>query len=249
MLQSKPLGEKISVSDRNAILWQNARDNDWCLECPEIRGTNIVGLIGVIANSFTYLYSYAGEKFYKAVVASTRKSGTVDYIPIIVSERLLDDEFLNNSFFRKVEISGEYRSRNEWDEKGKSHLALFVFVKSICEVVDEYVEENLVFLHGNICKKPIIRQTPFGRTITDFLIAVNRKNKKSDYIPCIAWGRTAKFLSECEVGDEIKLIGRMMSREYTKAISEDDYENRIAYEVSTVLVKLMPNNNRYQEEE
>ena len=97
---------------------------------------------------------------------------------------------------------------------------------------EEYTKPNQIFLDGFICKKPVYRMTPLGREIADILLAVNRAYGKSDYIPCICWGRNARYAGSLEVGGHIQLWGRIQSRQYQKRVSEDEVVNRVAYEIS-----------------
>ena len=117
-------------------------------------------------------------------------------------------------------------------------MILTVFAKDI-KYLSEQDEENSsekvsneVTLIGYICKKPIYRQTPFGREISDILLAVNRAYNKSDYIPAIAWGRNARFCQNIEVGTKVKITGRVQSRNYEKKFEDGTTQTRTAYEVS-----------------
>lgn len=164
-------------------------------------------------------------------ISVDRLSDSTDIIPVMVSERLLDisDDYKG----MKVSITGQFRSYNRHEEK-KNKLVLSVFAREI-EFVDDIEESartNQIFLDGFICKAPIYRKTPLGREIADLLLAVNRPYGKSDYIPCICWGRNARFASTFDVGSRCAIWGRIQSREYMKKISEDQLERRIAYEVS-----------------
>ena len=160
-----------------------------------------------------------------------RLSDSTDIIPLMVSERLMDIE----QDFRgvKVMVTGQFRSYNRHEEK-KNRLILSVFAREV-ELVDEIEESaksNQIYLDGFICKEPIYRKTPLGREIADLLIAVNRPYGKSDYIPCICWGRNARFASNFTVGARCAIWGRIQSREYMKKISEEEVVRRVAYEVS-----------------
>ena len=164
-------------------------------------------------------------------VAVSRLSDSVDYIPLMVSERLVD--VTQNYIGETILVNGQFRSYNRHEEK-KNRLVLSVFVRE-WEFVDdiEYeVKSNQIYLDGYICKEPIYRKTPLGREIADLLVAVNRSYGKSDYIPCICWGRNARYASGFEVGSHVEVFGRIQSREYLKKIGEDETERRIAYEVS-----------------
>lgn len=160
-----------------------------------------------------------------------RLSNSEDRIPLMVSERLID---VSQDYIGEfIMVSGQFRSYNRHDEQ-KNRLVLSVFVREV-----EFIEEELdgaktnnIFLDGYICKLPVYRKTPLGREIADLLLAVNRPYGKSDYIPCICWGRNARFASTFEVGEHVQVIGRIQSREYIKKLSETETEKRIAYEVS-----------------
>lgn len=188
---------------------------------------NRVELIGEIASGFEYSHEVFGEKFYTTYINSYRQNGTADTIPFMVSDRMIKIEDLSGLC---VKICGQFRSYNKHID-GKSKLQLSVFVSSI-EEVEESTDLNFVELNGYICKKPIYRETPLGREICDIVLAVNRPYDKSDYIPCICWGRNAHYVSSMEVGTKIKVTGRAQSRVYQKSISETEFELKTAYEVS-----------------
>jgi hypothetical protein len=192
---------------------------------------NRVSMTGEIVSGFRFSHEVFGEGFYLVDVSVDRLSKLQDIIPLMVSERLVDvTEDLTG---RLVEVSGQFRSYNR-HEGTRNRLMLSIFVREL-----EFVEENLdagrtnqIFLDGYICKEPIYRKTPLGREIADLLIAVNRPYGKSDYIPCIAWGRNARYAASFEVGGHIQVLGRVQSREYLKKINEEETEKHIAYEVS-----------------
>ena len=197
---------------------------------------------GRIEAEFDYSHEVLWEKFYWTRVRVERLSGTEDFVPIVVSDLLIGRERLKRSLKGKwVEVAGQFRSYNRLGEDGRKHLDLFLFVRAINIYDEEYeVEEvknaNLIYLEGYLCKPPVFRKTHLGRQITDLLIAVNRPYRKSDYIPCIAWGRVAQWASELEVGNRVKLYGRVQSREYFKRFSKDTEvgEYRDAYEISVM---------------
>ena len=196
--------------------------------------TNTVALVGKVSTDFQYSHEVFGEGFYKFEIAIERTSNYVDYIPVMISERLVDvKKDLTGTY---VYVSGSYRSFN-LHEDNKSRLVLTVFAHEIETDVD-YELTNNVMLTGYVCKAPVYRKTPLGREITDLVLAVNRAYGKSDYIPCVCWGRTARFASTFEVGTEVKLCGRIQSRAYQKQISETEVEDRIAYEVSVSKVEI-----------
>lgn len=193
--------------------------------------TNSVSITGEIITPLTLSHRVFGEAFYMAEIAVNRLSEQVDIVPIMVSERLIDVEA--NYLGATVMVQGQFRSYNH-HEGMKKRLVLSVFVQEIqfVEGESDYTKTNQIFLEGYICKAPIYRKTPLGREIADLLLAVNRPYGKSDYIPCIAWGRNARYASGFEVGARVKIWGRVQSREYTKKLSETECEKRIAYEVS-----------------
>ena len=160
-----------------------------------------------------------------------RLSDSEDRIPVMVSERLLD--ITQDYVGEYIEIQGQFRSYNRHEEK-HNRLVLSVFARELrfIDEDEEFLPTNQIFLDGYICKAPVYRKTPLGREIADLLLAVNRPYGKSDYIPCIAWGRNARFASGFEVGTRVRVWGRVQSREYTKKLSETECEKRVAYEVS-----------------
>lgn len=192
---------------------------------------NKVTVIGEVATDFTYSHEVYGEGFYVTELKVNRLSSQADLIPLLVSERLMD--VTRDYKGVTIEASGQFRSYNR-HEGVKNRLVLSVFVREVnfLESFTDYTKTNQIFLDGYICKSPIYRKTPLGREIADLLVAVNRPYGKSDYIPCIAWGRNARFASNFEVGNRIQLWGRVQSREYTKKIDDETSEKRIAYEVS-----------------
>ena len=191
---------------------------------------NSVELVGTIVGEPKYNHEVLGEKFYKGYIGVCRKSNYVDNIPFIVSSRLVDVGTLKIGMC--IRVYGEYHSYNRKVlECEKSKLDLFVFCSEIDEVKNTH-EINDILLNGYICKEPIYRETPLGRQVCDLLIAINGTYGKSQYIPCICWGRNALYSSSLKVGTKIKLKGRIQSREYNKKLDEEMNEKRIAYEVS-----------------
>jgi len=201
---------------------------------------NYLTLVGKVTGEKKFSHEIYGEKFYVFNLEIARLSGNADIIPITVSERIITDEMLMQG--KQLLVKGQFRSYNSYDNE-KNRLILTVFAKDVVEVEENNEEEenemtkkdtvtNEVVLVGYICKKPIYRQTPFGREIADVLLAVNRAYNKSDYIPTIAWGRTARFCQNLEVGTKVKLVGRVQSRMYEKKHEDGTVENRVAYEVS-----------------
>lgn len=206
-------------------------------------------LVGKIVSEKSYSHEIYGEKFYVFNLEVVRLSSTVDIIPITISERLLTD--LDIEIGKHVTIEGQFRSYNNYENE-RNRLVLTVFAKEIRETenADEDKKEvtNEVVLVGYICKKPIYRQTPFDREIADILLAVNRAYNKSDYIPSIAWGRNARFCQNLEVGTEVKISGRVQSRNYEKKLADGSTETRIAYEVSIASMEVVDEENKEQEE-
>ena len=192
---------------------------------------NQVTIIGEVASGFTFSHEVFGEGFYMVDVLVKRLSNSDDRIPLMISERLID---VNQDYTGEyIMVTGQFRSYNQHEEK-KNKLVLSVFVREVSFVEEELdgAKTNTILLEGYICKRPIYRKTPLGREIADLLLAVNRPYGKSDYIPCICWGRNARFASGFEVGEHVQVLGRIQSREYVKKLSETETEKRIAYEVS-----------------
>ncbi|MGN0513630.1 MAG: single-stranded DNA-binding protein [Lachnospiraceae bacterium] len=200
---------------------------------------NRVSIVGEIVSGFRYSHEVFGESFYLVDVSVNRLSNMADIIPLMVSERLVDVTADYTGMI--IEAAGQFRSYNR-HEGEKNRLVLSIFVREL-EFLDEEVKDqsktNQIFLDGYICKVPVYRKTPLGREIADILIAVNRPYGKSDYIPCIVWGRNARFATSFEVGGHIQVWGRVQSREYTKKINEEESEKRIAYEVSVSKIEMI----------
>ena len=197
----------------------------------KVMENNRVTVIGTIVSDFTFSHAVFGEGFYLVDLSVNRLSEQADVIPLMVSERLMD--VTRDYRGCTIEADGQFRSYNR-HEGVKNRLVLSVFVREVQFLEDftDYTKTNQIFLDGYICKEPIYRKTPLGREIADLLVAVNRPYGKSDYIPCIAWGRNARFASGFSVGTRIQIWGRVQSREYTKKLSETECEKRTAYEVS-----------------
>lgn len=199
---------------------------------------NQVTIMGTIVSGFTYSHEIFGEGFYMTGVKVERLSESADMIPMMISERLVD--VTKDYTGENVVVSGQFRSYNRHEER-KNRLVLSVFAREL-EFVDQIAESaktNQIFLDGYICKEPIYRKTPLGREIADLLLAVNRPYGKSDYIPCICWGRNARYASNFQVGSRCLVWGRIQSREYMKKISEEEMERRVAYEVSVSKLELV----------
>lgn len=208
----------------------------------ERNGNNQVILCGEITSPFKFSHKMYGEGFYTAVLAAERLSKQKDLVPIMVPERLIDVEKDWTGKF--VKVLGQFRSYHKHDTT-KNRLVLTVFVREFEELEDAGtampVYENWISLNGFICKSPAYRRTPFGREIADILLAVNRAYGNSDYIPCITWGRNARYSGELEVGTRLQVEGRIQSREYQKRISDDEFETRTAYEVSITSMEVLKN--------
>ena len=198
---------------------------------------NHIIMVGKVTSDKRFSHEIYGEKFYIFDLSVPRLSGNSDIIPITISERLMVNGEL--PIGTKITVEGQFRSYNSYGE-GKNKLVLTVFAKNVTLLEDQESEvearkdfiSNEVTLIGYICKKPVYRQTPFGREIADLLLAVNRPYGKSDYIPCICWGRNARFCQNIEVGTQVKIIGRVQSRQYEKKHEDGTVENKVAYEVS-----------------
>lgn len=190
---------------------------------------NSVGIIGLVKSEPKFSHEVYGEGFYIFDVAVERLSENADILPVTISERLIDTSLLVIDTI--VKVNGQLRSYNNYSDK-KNRLVLTIFARDV-EIVDEKDDKNpnQIYLNGFICKHPIYRTTPFGREIADILVAVNRAYNKSDYIPCISWGRNARFAGNLKVGDNIKIWGRIQSRKYQKKVG-DMVEEKTAYEVS-----------------
>jgi len=196
----------------------------------EYNGNNQATIIGTVEDELAFSHQVYGEKFYIFTLKVPRLSGTHDLIKVLASERLLDDCSCSRGDF--IEIDGQFRSYNSSDS-ATNRLILTVFAKDIRPADEsESKNPNALFLDGFICKEPIYRTTPFGREITDMLLAVNRTYNKSDYIPIIAWGRNARYCKNFEVGAHVRVYGRIQSRTYQKKLSEEEVITKTAYEVS-----------------
>lgn len=191
---------------------------------------NNITISGKIVSDLELSHEVYNEKFYKFYIKSERLSNQEDILPVIISERMINlDELEEN---KNIRIDGQFRSYNEQRENGNK-LVLSIFVKGIDFIPDDdSLTQNDANFIGYVCKNPIYRKTPLGREIADVLIAVNRTYKKSDYIPCILWGRNAKYCENLEVGTKVKVNGRIQSRNYEKKLDENNIIKKTAYEVS-----------------
>ena len=216
---------------------------------------NYLTLVGKVTGEKKFSHEIYGEKFYSFNILIPRLSGNADIIPITVSERLINDDMLREG--KKLLVKGQFRSYNSYENE-KNKLILTVFAKDVMEVEENEEESeivkkeettNEVVLIGFVCKKPIYRQTPFGREIADLLLAVNRAYNKSDYIPTIAWGRNARFCQNLEVGAQVKIVGRVQSRQYEKKYEDGTSEMKVAYEVSVSSLELINEEGNEKKEE
>ena len=190
---------------------------------------NKIFLEGKVISELEFSHEMYGEGFYSFNLEVMRLSDSVDHLNITVSERLLND--VEISIGKEVIVEGQLRSYNKFID-GSNKLILTVFARNIQPCIEKSKNPNEIYLDGYICKEPVYRTTPFGREIADLLLAINRAYNKSDYIPTIAWGRNSRFCKSLNVGDHIKVWGRLQSREYQKKISETEVVKKIAYEVS-----------------
>lgn len=199
---------------------------------------NSVFINGRIVSDIRFNHKFLGEGFYEFDVEIVRRSGIYDVIPVIVSERMFDVEKDYSGMV--VSISGEYRSFNK-TVNDRIALILFVFAHEIEfeEYPFETYENNTILLQGYICKEPVYRRTPMGRDIADVLLAVNRGSGKSDYIPCIFWGRNAVYVSRLDIGTKIGISGRVQSRDYTKTLPNGKVLEKVAYEVSVSTLEVI----------
>ncbi len=184
-------------------------------------------LTGRVVELPTFSHEIMGEGFYDLAISVERLSGQEDVIPLTISERLMEGDSLKIG--NLIGVIGQFRSYNKL-VGAKSKLILRVFVRELCE--PDLNVPNVIELEGYICKPPVFRTTPFKREIADMLLAVNRSYNKSDYIPAIAWGRNARYASTFQVGEKIKVEGRIQSRIYQKQLDDETLEERVAYEVS-----------------
>ncbi len=208
---------------------------------------NSISVVGTIISDFTFSHQVFGEGFYSFSLQVKRLSEACDILPVTISERLCDKSLL--TIGTVVHILGQVRSYNNFVESDrKNKLILTVFAREIF-IKDSVQGENPneVMLNGYICKPPVYRTTPFGREICDILVAVNRSYNKSDYIPCISWGRNARFAGSLTVSDNLKILGRMQSRNYQKKLENGEVLEKVALEISVSKIEL--NDRQYLNEE
>lgn len=208
---------------------------------------NSVNLVGKVVSSPEFSHEVYGEGFYIVYIQVPRLSENYDNIPVMFSERLVSPDSIEDIHYLVIE--GQFRSYNNFNSSSGHKLMLTVFAREI-EISEEEVTNknpNQICLNGFVCRKPMYRTTPFGREIADILLAVNRAYNKSDYIPCIAWGRNARFAGSFEIGDNIRVWGRIQSRTYQKKITEEEIEERVAYEISVSKMEIVKENNNKKE--
>ena len=191
---------------------------------------NVVHITGFVDSELSYHHEVYGETFYQFFLKVPRLSDSYDILPVTISERLLTDNQIAAG--QKIQITGQFRSYNNYISEG-NRLLLTVFAREFIHIPDEEIVKNpnYLYINGYLCKPSVYRMTPFGREICDLLVAVNRSYNKSDYLPCIAWGRNARYCENLEVGKNIKIWGRIQSREYQKKL-ESSVLTKVAYEVS-----------------
>ena len=196
---------------------------------------NIITLTGTVDTEAKYSHSVLDENFYSFMLRVPRLSENDDILPVTISEKQLDNTLIQEG--NKVKVKGQLRSYNKYTSM-RTKLILTVFAKGIAPAFPDDTENpNEIFINGFICKAPIYRKTPFGREITDLIVAVNRAFNRSDYIPAIAWGKNAVYSENLEVGSNVMLWGRLQSRNYNKRISENETETRTAYELSITKIE------------
>lgn len=211
----------------------------------DTRNTNQLKLTGEVIRKFEFHHEIYGEKFYVSDLRVPRVNNNADIIPLLVSDRLMDmsEDWVGN----KIKITGQFRSYNLKDGN-PNRLFLFAFPLNVelaeTSENDPYdPESNCIQLDGYLCKTPVYRKTPLGREIADLLFAVNRPYGKSDYIPCICWGKNARYITRFNAGDHFRFEGRIQSREYLKTLNDGSTENRIAYEVSVSKIEYLEEEN------
>ncbi|MGE5633491.1 MAG: single-stranded DNA-binding protein [Caulobacteraceae bacterium] len=207
--------------------------------------SNVVTVYGTVTAKPEFSHEMYGEGFYTVYLEVPRLSDISDMLPVTISERLVLG--LNIDIGSRLLVEGQLRSYNKYQE-GSNKLILTVFARNLKIADQEVKNPNQIYLDGFICKRPVYRTTPFGREITDMLLAVNRPYNKSDYIPCIAWGRNARYSENLQVGDRIRIWGRIQSRNYQKKVSEEQVITRTAYEVSISKMEVYDRENECREE-
>lgn len=202
---------------------------------------NRIWLEGKIVEKPKFSHEMFGEGFYNFDMEVVRLSDSTDVLSITISERIM--EGIDFSLGNEISLEGQLRSYNKI-VNGRNKLILTVFARNLVPCIEKSKNPNEIYLDGYICKQPLYRTTPFGREIADVLLAVNRAYNKSDYIPTIAWGRNSRFCKNLEVGDNIRVWGRLQSREYQKKLSETEKITKIAYEVSVSKMEKVDSSNK-----
>lgn len=188
-------------------------------------------LTGTVLAGPEFSHKTYGESFYIITLGVTRKSGYEDCVPLMMSEKLMCGCDITAG--EMITVEGQIRTYNRQYD-GRNHLMIVIFAKSWEYVNADSEMENNVLLEGFVCKETVRRTSPLGRELCDIMLAVNRMYNKSDYIPCIAWGRNAIFAGELNVGDKIYIEGRLQSRKYRKYDENGMPMEKTAYEVSVV---------------
>lgn len=209
---------------------------------------NEVNLVGKVVSDIKFSHKVYGEGFYTFEMEVPRLSNSFDILPVTISERILPGT--SNIQGKILEVVGQFRSYNQYED-GKNRLVLTVFILEAKEVTAAELAKNKNYIHlnGYVCKKPVYRTTPFGREITDLLLAVNRSYHKSDYIPCITWGRNARFAQSLTVGDHIQVWGRIQSRLYQKKLETGESVTKTAYEISIGKMETVEDGKTWEEED
>jgi single-stranded DNA-binding protein len=239
---------RINITLDKVRIYRSLREESGGRMVGNIIENNIVNISGKIVSNMEFSHELYGEGFYYFLLEVQRLSDSYDKIPVTISERLVAGQKMEIGKY--IEVDGQFRSYNSYVNEG-NRLVLTVFAREITFLDDEkkIKNPNQIYLNGYICKKPIYRTTPFGREITDILLAVNRPYNKSDYIPCICWGRNARYSEGLAVGDNIKVWGRIQSREYQKKLESGEVMNKTAYEVSVSKMEVCTDNNKVKDNE
>lgn len=194
---------------------------------------NQVRLCGTMETAPGFSHENHGRQFYSFVLGVERLSGTVDRLRILADLELLEQA--DCAWGERVLVTGQIRSYNQISDTGR-HLIISVYANGL-ELTDE-APDNQVQLTGVLCRDPVYRRTPLGREICDGMLAVSRPCRRTDYLPCIFWGRTAREMARLTSGARISLTGRLQSREYTKLLEDGSSLRRTAYEISAVTAEL-----------
>lgn len=195
--------------------------------------TNHIRLIGTMDSAPVFSHENHGRQFYSFFLDVERLSGTVDRLRVLADLALLNAT--DCAWGERILVTGQVRSYNQLDETGR-HLIISVYAEGI-ELTDEE-HDDVVTLTGTLCRDPVYRRTPLGREICDGMLAVSRSYRRTDYLPCIFWGRTARQIAELSAGARITLTGRLQSRAYNKLLANGETETRTAYEISAVSAEL-----------